>query len=97
MDFEYLDQKRLLGGVMPDNTVTKVITRGKFFLGGEVGQPEMLRNSKVVFFGSILGNPSKPWLPVVSLAPYNADQTDRLSLKPCGAPWPMSKHKNQPL
>lgn len=35
MDFEYLDHKRLLGGVMPDNTVTKVITHDKFSLNRE--------------------------------------------------------------
>lgn len=56
MDFEYLDQKRLLGGVMPDNAVTEVITRDKFFLGREGGSHRCGGKETVFLGGLILGN-----------------------------------------
>lgn len=95
MDFEYLDQKRLLGGVMPDNTVTKVIIRDKFFPGREGGQPQMLQRKRKSFFGwfwETCQTSSYQWWVWLQ---WEADCTDRLSLEPSGANWSMSKQKTQ--
>lgn len=57
MDFEYLDHKRLLGGVMPDNTVTKVITHDKFSLSGEERSHRCWGKEKFVLFWFWDGKP----------------------------------------